>query len=261
VSRLMGKIIGTSTAALCVIALVLGIAFIGIAHTMPAHVDEQKAHQLTDNYDQDYFAMSPQERVRRAGEIVNLRTAKWSLYNIGICICLVAATFAVSIIRFRLWDMRNLMTATTPRTRWRLITLGSAAWLALIPAFILEIHDEYKRDDLRPYDGYGAGGDSIVFLMTAAPFIILIWLSAALICRFVVLRSVDLPAGLWSAGYRTGCRNAGLTAFYGMMIALLVAFVALSAVYGKWAIPSGLVGIYVMLSSWAGLRSREVPNP
>jgi hypothetical protein len=260
-SRRLGKMIGIAVLVLCAVALVVGVALLGKAYTMPAHVDERKAQQLTDSYAQRHFDMSPQERVQREGEIVNLRTAKWPLYNIGVSICLAAATFAVAIVRFRLWDMRNLKIATTPRTRLRLIGLASIAWLALIPAAFVEINDEFFQDDLFPHNGYGVGGTSGLFLVTGVPLIVVIWTLATLICRFLVLRNVNLPATLWQAGYSRSSRNVALTVFYGAMIGLLAASVAWSAVYYIWAIPSGLIGIYVMLSSRAGLLSRKVHNP
>jgi hypothetical protein len=224
---------------------------------MPPHIDERKAQELTDSYEERHFDISPQERAQRESEIISLRTGKWSLYNIGVCMCLFAATFAVSIVRFRLWDIRNLKEATTPHTRWRLIALGSAAWLALIPTTLLEIGDEFLQDDLRPHNGYGAGGTSGLFLVTQAPLIVMIWMLATFTCRFVVLRNVNLPAPLWYAGYSKSSRNVFLTVFYTAMIGLLATLVALSAVYFIWAIPSGLIGIYVMLSSRAGLLSRK----
>jgi hypothetical protein len=250
-----GKMVGTAIVLLCVVAFSVGIALLWTASTMPAHVDETRAQELTDIYDWGHFNISPQEREERENEIVSLRTAKWPLYNIGLCICLVAATLAVPIVRFRLWDMRNLKIATTPQTRWRLITLASAAWLALIPATFMELHDEYAQDDLMPHSGAPAVG---IFWATGVPAIVVIWAFATLVCRFVVLRNANLPAALWCADYRRSYRRVSLNGFYGTMIGLLVVFVAGSAVYYIWAVPSGMVGIYVMLSSRAGLLSRKI---
>lgn len=257
-SRRLGKIVGRTLVLLCVVALGVGVALLGKAHTMSAHVDERKAQQLTDSYEQGHFDMPPQEREQRENEIVDLRTAKWRLYDIGVCLCLAAATFAFAIVRFRLWDIRNLKTATTPHTRWRLIALASAAWLALIPSFVLQLRDEYAQDDLRPHNGYGADGDTGLFLVTGVPLIIAIWMVATPICRFLVFRNVSLPATLWRADYSGTDSSLGLKLFYGAIIGLLAAFVVWSTAYDKWAIPSGLVGIYVMLSSRAGLLSQRI---
>jgi hypothetical protein len=257
-SQRLGRIIGTTVVVLCVIAFSMGIALLAKSYTMSAHVDEPKAQELTDRYEQQHFDMSPAERQQRASEIVNLRTTKWLLYNIGVCLCPTAATFAVGIARFRLWDMGNLKAATTPRTRGRLIALASAAWLAVIPGFLLGLHEDYAQDDLMPHNGYGAGGDSVMFLMMVAPFIIMIWMGSTLICRFFVLRNVNLPAALWYVDHDNTSRIGRLNIFYGAMICLLATFVALSMWYFKWGIPSGLIGIYVMLSSRAGLLSRNV---
>jgi hypothetical protein len=225
-SRRLGKIVGAAVVVLCVVAFGVGIALLGKAYSMSAHVDEPRAQELTERYDWGHFQMSPQEREQREREIAGLRTPKWSLYNIGVCICLAAVIFAVAIVRLRLWNMLNLRAATTPRTRWRLIALGSA--LALIPAIFIEIHDEYAQDDLTPQNGPGTGG--AMFLLVGIPTIIVVWLLATLICRFVVLRNVNLPAALWYVDHTKTYRNVGLKVFYGAMIGLIVSFFEWSAV-------------------------------
>jgi hypothetical protein len=258
-SQPLGRIIGTAVVVLCVVAFSIGIALLAKAYTLSPHVDEPKAQELTDRYQREHFDMSLPEREQRASEIINLRTAKWLLYNIGVCLCLAAATFGIAIVRFRLWDMGNLKAATTPRTRSRLIALASAAWLALIPAFVLGLHDDYAQDDLMPLNGYGPGAESGLFLMTQAPLIIVIWMVATLICRFLVLGKVNLPVSLWCVDRGGGnYRSVILRGLYGVAIGLLFALVALCTLYFKWAIPSGLIGIYVMLSSRAGVLSRKV---
>src|ERR1700738_1395815 len=224
------KMMGRTVVGLCILALALGMALLGKAQTMPAHVDEHKAQELTEIYDWGHFTMSPQEREQRESEIAGLRTAKWLLYNTGVCFSLAGATLAVAIVRFRLWDMRNLKTATTPRTRMRLLVLASAAWLALIPAFFIDLHDEYGQDDLMPHSGVAPG----IFWVSVVPTIIVIWILATLICRFVILRKAKLPARLWGVDHKRTYRSVGLTSLYGVMIGLLAVFTVLSAVYFKW---------------------------
>jgi hypothetical protein len=256
-SRRLGRIVGAAVVLSCILGLGVGIALLGKAYTMAAHVDEREAQALTDSYEEGRIRMPLREREQRESQIAALRTAKWRLYNFGVCICLVGATLAVAIIRFRLWDVYNLRTATTPLTRLRLIALASAAWLSLIPAFFLDLQDAYDQDDLMPHDDVGHG----MFLVLGVPIIVVIWLFATLLCRFVVLRRVNLPARLWYGNYDRTHRRVGLTIFYGAMICLLAALVVLSSLYFKWGIPSGLVGIYVMLSSRAGLLRRDVLDP
>jgi len=88
-SQRLGKIVGTAVVVLCVVAF--GVALLGKSYTMAAHVDEIRAQELTHTYASGHF-MSPQERGQRENEIVGLRTAKWPMYNIGVCICLAAVT-------------------------------------------------------------------------------------------------------------------------------------------------------------------------
>lgn len=251
----LGRIIGVGTILVWLAVFCVGAALLSKASKMDAHFDEQKAQALTERYEADHFGMSPTEREQRASEIVNLRTKKWLLYNVGVCICLIAVTLAIPIVRFRLWDIGNLKTVTTPPTRWRLIALAGAAWLALIPEFLLDLQDAYAQDDLLPLEGYGPGGDSGLFLLTQAPIIILIWIVAVFACRFLVLRRVSLPVMLWHADYDRSYRSLGVAYFYGGVILLLVFLVGWSAVYFKWALPSELIGIYVLLSSRAALLS------
>jgi hypothetical protein len=248
-SQQLGRMIGSALLVLCVLAFSIGAGLLGKAYTMQAHVDERKAQELTAKHETEYHHMPAEQRERDANEIVGMRTAKWLFYNIGVRICLIASTLTVLILRFRLWNIRNLKMVTTPRTRWRLIALAGVTWLGLIPAFSLDLEDAYAQDDLLPSDDAGHG----IFLGIVAPYMIVIWIVSALICRFVVLRKINLPVSLWRTADERTLRSVGLTIFYGVAVGLLAVFSALSVAYFKWGIPSGLVGIYVMLSSRAGL--------
>src|SRR5258708_7288356 len=255
-SRRFGKIIGVAVVLLCILALGVGIALLGQAHTMSAHVDERKAQELTDSYEEGRYRMSPQEREQRESQIAGLRTAKWRLYNFGVCICLAGAALAVAIVRFRLWDIHNLRTATTPRIRLRLIALASAAWLALIPAFFLDLQDAYDQDDLMPHDDIGHG----MFLVLGVPIIIAIWLFATLICRFVVLRKVNLPARLLVRKLRQGVSRCGFDDLLWNYDLPACCFSSVLGAVFQMGYPEW-IGRYVMLSSRAGLLSRKVRNP
>jgi hypothetical protein len=243
------KMVGITVVLLCVAAFGLGVTLLGKAGGMLPHIDEPRARELTLSFEREYSNMSLVERQQRESEIAGLRTAKWPLYNFAIRICLITVTFAVAIVRFRLWDIRNMRTVTTPRTRGRLIALSSLAWLALAPAMLLEIDDEIVQDDLLPASDAGLG-ETLSMMIGAS---LVVWVISVVICRFVVLRYANLPAALWYVDYSTSYRNKWLRVFYGAAIVALAAFTALSLVVFKWGIPSGLVGIYVMLSSRAGL--------
>ena len=104
-----------------------------------------------------------------------------------------------------------------------------------------------------PHNDVGHG----MFLLLGVPTIIVIWIFATLVCRFVVLRKAKLPARLWGVDHKRTYRSVGLTSLYGVMIGLLAVFTVLSAVYFKWGIPSELLGIYVLLSSRAALLNRD----
>jgi hypothetical protein len=130
--------------------------------------------------------------------------------------------------------------------------LTSIAWLALIPLTGLDINESLVQDDLHPMEDAGIGeGLSMIALAMIA-----VWAVSVAICRFAVLRHAKFPAALWCADRPWTNRNLGLTIFYGLAVAVSVAFTALAFAGFKWGIPSGLVGIYVMLSSRAGLLDR-----
>jgi hypothetical protein len=249
---------GISLVVICFAAFGLGVVLLGASSKMAAHIDEQKAQSLSEFYAANHFQMYPEERELRANEIIGLRTRKWALYNIGVSICLIVATLAIPIIRFRLWDIANLKSATTPRTRWRLVVLAGIAWWWLVPASVFEVYDDYAQDDLTWLDGYGPGGGSVIILFGEAPLIIGGWIIATLVCRFVVLRKVNLPVALWDSDYDWNYRSVGLVGFYRVMIGSLIILTACAAIYFKWATPAGLVGIYVLLSSRAGLLNQKV---
>jgi hypothetical protein len=219
---------------------------------MPAHVDERTAERLTESYESRYFDASPEERVKREEEIAGLRTGKWKLRNMGVCICLVSLTLAVAIARFRLWDIRNLKTATTPKSALRLIGLASIAWLALIPASLIQLNDEYAQDDLRPHNDVGHGS----FLVLGVPAIVITWALAAMICSFVIHRHGNLPANLWCGDRSRPYLNVGITIFFGVLTALLVVAIEWSVGSFVWAVPSAMVGVYLALSSRAALLNR-----
>jgi len=247
-----GRAVGISLLFLCLLSFGVGVVRLNAAHRMLPHVDEPRALELTLRYQFEYSRLSPQERERRVSEIAGLRTAKWPLYNSGVRICLIAGTLVIAILCFRLWDIRNFRFITTPRTRWRLIRLTSVAWLALIPLVGLDISDGAAQDDLRLLEDAGLGeGLSMISLA-----IVVTWVISVVICRFAVLRRARFPAMLWSADCRWTNRNVGLTVFYGLAAVASAAFTTLAIVAFKWGIPSGLVGIYVLLSSRAGLLDR-----
>src|SRR5438034_3427582 len=136
-----GLLFGIVLLALCVVTTGAGVVLLVIAYPMPAHTDEQRAADLTVSYEQSVDRMAAEQREFVKQEIVSLRTSKWRLYNSGLGMCLVAPCFILAILYFRLWDLRNLRTVTTPETRLGLLGLASLAWWALLPALQLaEFH-------------------------------------------------------------------------------------------------------------------------
>jgi hypothetical protein len=255
-SRGAGILIGSILTALCVIGCAAGIVLLVTAHGMLAHRDEARATELTMHYEHIYTSGTLDEKDYIKQEIVSLRTPKWKLYNAGLVMCLTGPVLLVAIIRLKLWDFRRLRSATTPRTRLHLLALASGAWLMLLPASFLELEDEYSRDDLTPTIDTGHGG----FLFFSAPFFVITLIIIVLLGRFIVLRKATLPASLWCWDSDRPHRSITWTLLYGLLGSVLTLLITWSARALPWALPSLIVGLYVIASTRAALlgRSRNV---
>jgi len=247
----MGLTLGALVTALCLVATGAGITLLFIAHGMPSHTDERRATHLTALYEQNYIKLTPEEREPAKQEIIALRTSKWKLYDAGLNICLVSPLILFAILHFKLWDLRNLGAVKTPRTRIGLLGLASGAWLALLPALQLQSDHDYAQDDLTPAMDTGHGS-----LWIVGPKLSLLVLMILLtLGRFVVLRSVLLPANLW-------CWNSGRpyhsliwSVLYGLLASMFAVLIVWSVSNFSWALPSLMVGLYVILSSRAALTN------
>jgi hypothetical protein len=232
--------------------LVLGAALLGKSYQMPAHIDEAKARLLTENYERDYFDVSPEARKAQEAEIVSLRTGKWRLRSIGIVVILFSLALILVIVLFRLWGVRNLGSATTPRSRSQLVALATLACLTLIPATFLELQDEYIQDDLMPHSDFGQG----IFVVLGIPIIVTFSVFATVIFALLIVPNANLPANLWCVDSSRPCRNAAFAAVSGILVALLALLISWSLMNFVWALPSEMLGVYVVLNSGWMAESR-----
>jgi hypothetical protein len=240
--------IGIMLVAVCSIAIIVGSLLLVIAAKMPSHTDERRAAELTKLYEQNY-ARAPEKLELIKEEIAALRTSKWRLYDAGLDICLFSTTLLVGIICFGLWDARNSRTITTPRTRSQLLGLASVAWLTLLPALQLLSEDGYASDDLTPTIDTGHG--SLLIFGTAVFILLLIFI--LLVGRFLVLRRASFPANLWCWDCARRRRSLVVTAFFGLLAVMQATLIIWSISNFPWAIPSLIIGLYVILSSRAAL--------
>jgi len=248
-------IIGSILTGLCAIGFAAGIALLAVAYGMPAHSDEPRATRLTIQYEQNYLSATPEQKASIQREISSLRTSKWERFNAGLVLSLTALVGLIAIIRFKLWDVRMLRSATTPRTRSRLLGLASVAWLSLLPALLFELDDEYTQDDLTPTIDTGHGA----FLVDGPIFFITIWMVILLVGRFV-LRNACLPANLWIWNRDRQYFSVAWTILYGVLggiIAALILFTWSTRAVG-WGLPSLTIGLYVIASTRAALLSRNL---
>jgi hypothetical protein len=253
--RETGILVGSILTAACLMGCAVGIALLVIAHRMPAHTDEARATELTIQYEQNYMG-TPVEQDAIEQKIAALRTSKWKLYNAGLPICLTTLLLLIAILRFKLWDVRMVRSATTPLTRLRLLGLASGAWLALFPAILLQLEDEYGQDDLTPTMGAGPGA----FLYLWLAFVMIAWIVIVLAGRFIVLRKTLMPARLLLWNNNGPRRTLIWTAVYGLFGGILVILIALSVRAFPWGLPSLIVGLYVVASSRAALLNHS-QNP
>lgn len=239
---------------LCFFLLAIGSTLLVVASTLPSHLNESKAQSLTQEYEERYYEMSSESREEKELQIAALRTGKWPMRNAGILMCLVGATLLWAVVHLQLWNIDSLERLRTPKTRFGLVALASVSWLSLIPAFWLELADEYAQDDLRPHNNEMGHG---VFLAMGVPLILLLWLTCSILYRYVVLKNVSLPATLWQRDCAKSRRNIALTLFYGGVFVGLGLLAILSSVYFVWSVPSELIGTYVVVSTWAGSLNCE----
>jgi hypothetical protein len=252
-TREAGILIGSIFTALCVVGCVAGIALLVVAHGMPAHTNEARATELTIQYERIYIEATREEKETVEQEIISLRTSKWKLYNAGLAMCLTASVLLIAILRFKLWDVRMLRYLTTPLTRLRLLGLASGAWLALFPAFLLQLENDYTQDDLTPAMDTGLGS----FLIFVPKFFLITWIAMVLVGRFIVLRKALLPANLWHWNRNRQRLSFTWTVLYSLLGSILVILIALSAQAFPWALPSLIVGLYVVASSRAALLNHS----
>jgi hypothetical protein len=135
----------------------------------------------------------------------------------------------------------------------RLLGLASGAWLALFPAFLLQLENDYTQDDLTPAMDTGLGS----FLIFVPKFFLITWIAMVLVGRFIVLRKALLPANLWHWNRNRQRLSFTWTVLYSLLGSILVILIALSAQAFPWALPSLIVGLYVVASSRAALLNHS----
>jgi hypothetical protein len=242
-----GLLFGAVLLALSLVTTGVGLALLVISYPMPPHTDAQRAAELTASYEQNIEKMTVEQRESIKQEMGSLRTSKWRLYNSGLSMCLVASCLILAMLYFRLWDLRNLRTVTTPQTRLVLLAIASAAWWALLPALQLTELDEYAQDDLTPHIDTGHG---LMFFL--APAFSEGWAMLA-IGGFFVLKNARLPANLCCWDRVRPYRSIVLTALFGLASTVFTILIIWSVGSFPWGLPSLIAGLYVMLSTRATL--------
>jgi hypothetical protein len=244
--------------AALLVAIVAGATLLLIADKMPAHMDEHHAIELMDQYLDHHPEMAPAEREAIRQDIIHLRTSKWRLYNAGLGITLVVPILLCAVARFGLWDIRRLRDISTPESRSRLLAIAGIAWIALLPALLLDIEYDYAQDDITPTIDTGHG----VFLLVGPPFFAIILAVITTIGRYILLRNARLPANLWIWDKQRPRRNLIWTTFYGFLGCLLFAMIVKAIWDSPWFLPSLIVGLYVIASTRAAVLngSNETNN-
>jgi hypothetical protein len=254
VNRKSAIVIGSTFTALCAAGFVVSIALLVAAYRLPAHSDEARALELTIQYEHHFLDPTPEVRDSIEREIIPLRTSKWNFYRTGLVLCLTTPFLLLAIIRFKLWDIRMLRSATTPGTKRRLLLLASFAWLSLLPAILLDVDDDFAQDDLTPTIDTGHG----MFALVLPPFFLITWIVFMLAGHFIVLRKARLPANLWGWDSDRPSRSLIWTTLYGFLAGFITILVLLSWWYRNgWYPPGLLTGLYVVLSTRAALVHRD----
>lgn len=116
----------------------------------------------------------------------------------------------------------------------------------------LEIFDDFAQDDLTPQIDTGNG----IFWIFGPLLFFLILIVILSIGRFLIPRRPSMPANLWCWNNSQPNRSLILTAVYALLIIVTLFLIVWSIVNLPWALPSLLIGIYVLLSSRAAVVSR-----
>jgi hypothetical protein len=235
--------------------VVAGVTLLLKASNVPPHVDEERAQRLATTYEEKYYDLSAKEREQQAQEIIDLRTSKWALRNLGVRLCLIGVTLALAIVWFRLWDLQNLRRMGTPQTKFSASILMFICWLGLILAFWFQLLDDFVQDDLRPHNNDQVFG---LFLAIQVPAMLFIGLFSVFIYRYLIIRNASLPSVLWRSDYAASGRNVALTMVCVIFLIAMALILALSLQYFMWALPTEMVLMYVVLSTWAGLLNRKI---
>jgi hypothetical protein len=254
VRRASGFLVGALLVALCAAAAVLGAAQVERANGMPEFTDAARAEaiwRLSPPMEPDRFA---EFRDWYNQEMRSLRTEKWELHERGRSLIALAATGLVAILRFRLWDARNLLRVKTPRTGRRVLLLLAVAQGGMLPVYWCSLAEEYDR---RMFPHWA---DIIMIPMASATMVIAVILpTLAAVVWFTALRGARLPTSLWLWDGARPARSLFWTAAYGALSLFALWMLEKALMYGPhlW-VPLHALLFYVFLSARAAAISRPV---
>ena len=107
----------------------------------------------------------------------------------------------------------------------------------------------------RPAPAIFDRGHGLILLLAPAVFLTL-GIPMLLAGRFLILRRSSFPANLWCWDKVQHHRSLMLTVRFGLLALLLTILLVWSAIRFVTAVPSLMIGIYVILSSRAALLAR-----
>jgi hypothetical protein len=244
-----------------VMAGAAGAMLVHRAAGMPDYTDPAEARRLYEAWPRRAVigpeGQGNEEAAHRADwsrRFAALETPKWRLQDLGRGLLAFAACGLAVALRLRLWDIRNLRHARTPRSALAFLLLGSLIWLAMVPVQAFKLREDVARWHVSPWS------DVPVPVVFAAVFYSLTLPVLVGVGWLAVLRRAKLPANLWLWDPSRWWRSAAWTGVCGVLALLLSADLVLAVIGGPFpAVPFLVTGIYLVLSARAAVVSQRMP--
>lgn len=253
---------GVVLLALLVMAGIAGAALVHRAAGMPEHTDPAEARRIYEAWPRRVVVGPEGQGKEQAAHKADwsrrfaaLETPKWRLHDLGRGLLALAVCGLAVALRLRLWDIRNLRHAKTPRSALSFLLLGSLVWLAMVPVQAFRFHEDVARWRVSPWS------DVPVPVVAAAAFYSMTLPVLVGVGWLTVLRRAKLPANLWLWDPSRWRRSAAWTGFYGVLALLLSADLVLAIIGGPFpTIPLLMTGVYLVLSARAATVSQRPPG-
>lgn len=232
------------------LGLMIGAGLVLWSALLPEYRDPAQASELLTTQDWqravDREAFN-QDWFRRMAE---LRTAKWSLQDLGTGLLVLTACFLVITMRYRLATIRDFLSLRSPGSTSGFLIPGTIAWLGMTLSFAYMTIRDVSRHFAPPW------ADSLSIPLAALPVPFLL-LPVPLVVGWLLVRRAPLPVGLWIWDGKRPSRAMIWTALFALTAAILLAALGMAVIAGDiFAIPLTILALYLTLAARAAVIAR-----